>query len=164
MVQTIILQMVAPTNRLITHLDGFGMGMSTSVKFKLTWICLDQAPQKSFTSPLWFIQYAGEQSEMISAGFWSVGWSRSWSVDICWSARLAAMIIAGWLRYNETITQPFRLCCDIILGGQDENVHLEEENVHLEEDEEILSIHMSLGAPGPHDWFKRWGHLWGPRH
>ena len=44
------------------------------------------------------------------------------------------MIIAGWLRYNETITQPFRLCCDIILGEQDENVHLEDENVHLEDE------------------------------
>ena len=92
-----------------------------------------KAPQISFTGPLWFIQYEGQQSPMISAGLWSVGWSRCWSVDICWSTCLPAMIITGWLRYNETINQLFRLCFDIILGGQDENVH-------LEEDEEILSI------------------------
>ena len=84
---------------------------------------------------------------MISAGLWSVSWSRSWSVDIYWSASLAAMIIAGWLRYNETITQLFRLSCDIILGGKDENVH-------LEDDEEILSMWAKL-APGPHDRQKK---------
>ena len=102
-------------------------------------------PQDSFvtkasiSNPKWYQRLADQLLDLSSVDHWSLikliscylppsplpPLPLSWSAAICWSTRLAAMIISGWLRYNETITQPFRLYW-YWQGSRDENLQEKE--------------------------------------